>query len=74
MIRGQSAVVALGGRILEISTGSEVVDISADTPQLALAAALAMTPLNPFSPGSTTAPGAPLPPARPPDGFERTAS
>ncbi len=73
VIRGRVAVVAMGGRTLEIATGSVVVDITASTPVLALAAAMAMSPLN----GSSSHPGAPyapLPPALPPNGFDQTAS
>jgi hypothetical protein len=73
IIRGRLAVVATGGRTLEIATGPVVVDITANTPALALAAAEAMSPLN----GSSSHPGAPyapLPPAQPPNGFDQTAS
>jgi hypothetical protein len=69
LIRGRLAVIGMGGRTIEIATGSVVVDINAATPALARAVAEAMTPLN-----RTGAPGAPLPPALPPNGFDVTAS
>jgi hypothetical protein len=73
IIRGRVAVVGMGGRTLEIATGPVVVDVTASTPALTLAAALAMSPLN----GSSSHRGAPyatLPPALPPNGFDQTAS
>ncbi len=72
-IRGRIAVVAMGGRTLELGTGPVVVDVIASTPALAAAAAQDMTPLNP-PPGRTGGPGSPLPPALPPNGFAQTAS
>jgi len=69
LIRGRLAVIGMGGRTIEIATGPVVVDINASTAALARAAAEAMSPLN-----RSGAPGATLPPALPPNGFDVTAS
>jgi hypothetical protein len=72
-IRGRIAVVAMGGRTIELGTGPVVVDVIASTPALAAQAAEAMTPLNPQG-ANTGGPGSTLPPALPPNGFALTAS
>jgi hypothetical protein len=60
-VRGRSA---LGGRALALPTGSVVVDLYADTPELARAAAEAMVSINTLS-----SPGAPLAPQLPNTGY-----
>jgi hypothetical protein len=67
LIRGSQAVVAQGGKALIIPTGPVVVDIYADSPALAQAAARIMVPIN--EPG---APEAPLPAQLPDTGFGAT--
>jgi len=57
-IRGLSAVTAQGGRTIELSTGTVVVSIFAQTPLLARLAAAAMMPVN--------LPGEPYLPLSPP--------
>ena len=73
IIRGRVAVVAMGGRTLEIPTGSVVVDIAASTPDLAFVAARAMTALNARL-GQLGGPGSLLPPPLPPNGFAQSSS
>jgi len=68
-IRGRTAVVAMGGTTIEIPTGEVVVDVYAESPALADAAARSLEPLN--RPGS---PSDPLPPPGPPSGYEQSAS
>jgi hypothetical protein len=63
-IRGVAAVLAEGGRVIEIATGPAVVDIRAANRRLALAAAREMAPINELG-----GPGAPLPAALPNTGF-----
>ncbi len=63
-MRGTTAVLANGGRNISIATGEVVLDIIANTPALARAAAETAVPINrPISPGE------PLPPRRPNTGF-----
>ncbi len=64
-IRGVSATLAQGGKTILIATGSVIVDIYADNPRLALAAADGLAAIN--GPG---APGEPLPGRQPPNGYE----
>ncbi len=45
-LRGVAAIVAVGGRTIEIPTGAVVVDVSASTPALAEAAAERLAPIN----------------------------
>jgi hypothetical protein len=66
-LRGVPAVIAPGGRTVEIPTGGVVVDISAETPGLARAAAARMAAIN--APGG---PQMPLPAALPNTGFGQT--
>ncbi len=73
IIRGRVAVVAMGGRTLEIPTGEVVVDIAASTPALAYTAARSMTALNARL-GQLGGPGSPLPPPLPPNGFAQSSS
>lgn len=63
-VRGAPAVIARGGRTIEIATGPVVVDIIAHDAQLAAAAASAIAPIN--EPGW---PGQQLPPREPDTGF-----
>jgi len=66
-IRGVQAVVAQRGATIEIPTAGVVVDLYADTPALARAAAQAIAPIN-----EVGAPGAPLPARLPDTGFAST--
>jgi hypothetical protein len=66
-LRALSAVVADGGRTVEIPTGGVVVGIHADDPALALAAARTIVPINAIG-----EPEAPLPGPRPDTGFGGT--
>jgi hypothetical protein len=66
-IRGVAAVVAVGGRTIEIPTGGVVVDIHAKNARLADAAAQTIVPINA---GAT--PGAPLAAPLPDTGFADT--
>jgi len=63
-IRGVQAVVAQAGKTILIPTGGTLVDIYANSPALAAAAARTMVPINELG-----APEAPLPPRRPYTGF-----
>ena len=63
-VRGATATLAVGGRALVLPTGSVVIDIFADEPSLALAAARTLAPIN--APGS---PREPLPKALPDTGY-----
>jgi hypothetical protein len=65
-VRGVPATLTLGGRALELRTGSVLVVIYARTRALARAAAERMTPINQLA-----APGAPLPAPLPDTGFAR---
>jgi hypothetical protein len=64
-IRRVSARLAQAGRTIVIPTGDVVVDIYADSPGLALAAADGLAPVN-----AAGAPGEALPAPRPSNGFE----
>jgi hypothetical protein len=64
LIRGVRGRSAAGGRALLLATGGVVVDVYADTPALAHAAAEAMVTINTLS-----APGAPLAPPLPSTGY-----
>ncbi len=64
-IRRVSARLAQGGRTIVIATGGVVVDIYADSPGLALAAAGELAPVN-----AAGAPGEALPAPLPSDGYE----
>ena len=66
-LRGVSAVVAQGGRTIEIPTAGVVVSIYADSAELASDAAMTTVPLN-----EAGAPGAPLPARLPDTGFGST--
>jgi hypothetical protein len=66
-LRGVRGVVAQQGATIEIATGGVVVEIQAENPRLARAAAQAMTPIN-----RAGLPGAPLPPPLPDTGFAAT--
>jgi hypothetical protein len=63
-LRGVAAVVAQGGKTIEIPAGGVVVGIYAQTPRLADAAAQTVVPIN-----GVGAPGAPLPAQLPNTGF-----
>jgi len=63
-VRGQPAVVAQGGRTIEIPTGVVVVDIYASDARLAAAAAQTIVPIN-----QAGAPQTPLPARLPDTGF-----
>ncbi|HYM55170.1 MAG TPA: hypothetical protein VES97_07385 [Solirubrobacteraceae bacterium] len=63
-VRGVAAVVASGGRAIEIPTGGVVVDIYARDPRLADAAAQTIVPIN-----GVGSPQAPLPARLPDTGF-----
>jgi hypothetical protein len=63
-VRGVAALVAQGGDTIELATGGVVVDVYADSPTLAQAAAKTMVTIN-----ATDLPGAPLPAALPDTGF-----
>jgi hypothetical protein len=63
-VRGAPAVVARGGRSIEIATGTVVVDIIARDAALAASAARALSAIN-----AATWPGQPLPPRAPDTGF-----
>ncbi len=63
-IRGVTAVVARGGRTIEIPTGGVVVDIYAQDPRVARAAAQTVVPIN-----ATGSPQAELPARLPDSGF-----
>jgi hypothetical protein len=58
ILRGVPATVFNGGRSIEVYTGKQAIDVVADTPARALAAARALRPLN--APGSAQGP-LPLP-------------
>jgi len=58
MIRGVPATVFNGGRSIEVYTGKQAIDVVANTPERAMAAARALRPLN--APGSAFTP-LPLP-------------
>jgi hypothetical protein len=66
-VRGVSAVVAQGGRTIEIPTAGVVVGIYADSDHLAAHAASTIVPIN-----EAGAPGAPLPARLPDTGFGAT--
>jgi hypothetical protein len=66
-IRGVAAVVAVGGKTIEIPTGAVVVDIHAMSARLADAAAQTIVPIN-----AGGAPGAPLSSPLPDTGFADT--
>ncbi|MCW3069554.1 MAG: hypothetical protein JWL67_2179 [Solirubrobacterales bacterium] len=66
-LRSVSAVVARGGRTVEIPTGGVVVGIYAKDPRLSGAAAKTVVPIN-----RVGSPEAPLPPPMPDTGFGRT--
>jgi hypothetical protein len=66
-IRGVRAVIAQDGRAIAIATAGVVLDIYANDPQLALAAARTAVPIN-----RTGAPEGPLPPPLPDTGFAET--
>ncbi len=63
-LRGVPAIVAAGGTTIEIPTGEVVVDVSAQTPELARAAAARLAPIN-----AAGAPEEPLPGRLPDTGF-----
>jgi hypothetical protein len=63
-LRGVQAVFANRGRTVAIGTGGVVVDIYANTPTLAAAAARTVVPIN-----AVGAPETPLPPGQPDTGF-----
>jgi hypothetical protein len=63
-VRGAPAVIARGGRTVEIATGPVVVDIIARDPNVAAAAARAVVPIN-----AAVWPGQTLPPRAPDSGF-----
>jgi hypothetical protein len=63
-VRGAPAVIARGGRTIEIATGSVVVDVIARSAPLAASAARALAAIN-----AGTWPGQPLPPPAPDSGF-----
>jgi len=67
IVRGVPAVLARGGRAIEIPTGEVVVDIYAQEAALAAAAAQMLVPINRIG-----APGAPLPPRLPISAFATT--
>src|SRR5271167_2868114 len=52
LIRGVPATIFNGGRSIELYTGKQAIDVVADTPAHALAAAMALRPLN--APGSAS--------------------
>ena len=66
-IRGRRALIAQGGRTIELATGKVVVDVYGQTPALARAAVDSMNAIN--KPG---VPGATLPPALPNTGYDLT--
>jgi hypothetical protein len=66
-VRGVSSVLAQGGDTVEIPTGSVVVDIYAQSPRLAAAAAQTIVPINAIG-----EPQAPLPATLPDTGFAET--
>ncbi len=66
-VRGVAAVLAQGGRTIEIPTAGVVVDVYANSPRLAGAAARTIVPIN-----QAGAPGAPLPARLPDSGFGST--
>jgi hypothetical protein len=63
-VRGVASTAAQGGRTIEVSTGGVVVDVYADSPALARAAAAAMVSIN-----AVQLPGTPLPRPLPDTGF-----
>jgi hypothetical protein len=63
-VRGAASLAAQGGKTIEVSTGTVVVDVYADSAALARAAAQTMVAIN-----SMQLPGAPLPRALPDTGF-----
>jgi hypothetical protein len=63
-IRGVRATAARGGRTLTVATGGVVLDIYAERPELARAAAAAAVTI-----GTPDTPGAPLPKPRPNTGY-----
>jgi hypothetical protein len=63
-IRGAQALSSNGGRAISIATGRVVFNIYANSPKLALAAAMTAVPIN-----AAGAPEAPLPPRLPDTGF-----
>ncbi len=63
-IRGVRAVAARGGKTLTVATGGVVVDIYAERPELARAAAAAVVTI-----GTPDTPGAPLPKPLPNSGY-----
>jgi hypothetical protein len=63
-VRGVRAVATRGGRTLTVATGSVVVDIYAERPELARAAAAAVVTI-----GTPDTPGAPLPKPLPNTGY-----
>ncbi len=63
-VRGVRAFFAQGGKVIEIPTGTVVVDIRATTSRLALQAARRMAPINDLG-----SPEGPLPSAQPSSGF-----
>jgi hypothetical protein len=67
-LRGSTAASSAGGHTIEVPTGGVVVDVYAARPQLALAAAESMVPINRIG-----APAAALPAARADTGFAAKA-
>jgi len=67
LVRGVQAVVAQRGATIEIPTAGVVVDVYAETPALARAAAATIAPIN-----EVGAPGEALPPRLPDTGFAST--
>jgi hypothetical protein len=61
------ALVAQRGRTIVLGTGGVVVDVYADSPRLAQAAAQTLVPIN-----EVGEPHAPLPASEPPTGFSTT--
>jgi hypothetical protein len=66
-VRGVAAVLAQGGRTIEIPTAGVVVGVYADSPRLAAAAAQTIVPIN-----QAGAPGEALPARQPDSGFGST--
>jgi hypothetical protein len=66
-VRGVPAVLAQGGRTIEIPTGEIIVSIHARTPAMAQAAAQTLAPINRIG-----APEAPLPPRMPASAYAST--
>ncbi|HEY2719347.1 MAG TPA: hypothetical protein VGI52_06935 [Solirubrobacteraceae bacterium] len=66
-LRGIQAIVAQRGRTIVLGTGGVVVDVYADSPRLAQAAAQTLVPIN-----EVGEPHAPLPASEPPTSFSTT--